>query len=103
MDITPPTFFPFYSFTLLLFKAIVQHEVLNFLFYFPFLLPLYFFFSFFTFLLFNCPAILRKNHYLCKETLRFLPFYLSNANEKTFFTYLCNSMLLHYGHGPTNL
>ena len=34
MDITPPTIFtflPFYPFTFLLFKAIVQHEVLNFL------------------------------------------------------------------------
>ncbi len=47
MDITPPVVF-----TLLPFKAFVQHEVLNFLFYFPFyflfyfpLLPLLFLFN----------------------------------------------------------
>ena len=37
MDITPPvvfTFLLFYLFTFLPFKAFVQHEVLNFLFYF---------------------------------------------------------------------
>ena len=36
MDITPTRFLPFYFFTFLPFKAIVQHEVLNFPFYFPF-------------------------------------------------------------------